>query len=121
MYQLRQLGLEPGVREPLADGSVRYTFNLLKYEPKGVDQVLVQLRATHPIGAGSPVAADDSLLLDADFTGTAVGKNELFQLWQGDPFTNGLAILPAVDSTGTQLYDGFEGEVAHWTFTTIQP
>jgi hypothetical protein len=71
--------------------------------------VLVQLRPTHPIGAGSPVAADDSLLLDADFTGTAVGKNELYQLWQGDPFANGLAILPAADSTGTQLYDGFEG------------
>jgi hypothetical protein len=121
MRQIRQLGLDQGVREPLADGSVRYTFNLFKYEPTGIDPVLVQLRATHPIGAGSPVAADDGLLLDADFTGTSVGKNELYQLWQGDPFPNGLAILPATGSTGTPLYDGFEGEVAHWTFTAIQP
>jgi hypothetical protein len=26
-----------GVREPLPDGSVRYAFNLLNYEPTGID------------------------------------------------------------------------------------
>jgi hypothetical protein len=70
---------------------------------------------------GSPVGhAPPRVLLDAHFVGTRLDSQTLFSIW-GGALTNGIPTLQAVSTQTGPLFDGIEGGLAHWGFTTAGP
>ncbi|KQV73493.1 hypothetical protein ASC64_18835 [Nocardioides sp. Root122] len=121
LYGIEELELMPGTATDLPGGEVRYAFRIQPPRWFGRDTIVVQLRSTPPVVTESPIGRDDpTVLLDADVAGTALGSQDLFRLWSGDPF-NGLPALPLTATGGQQLYDGTEGGLAHWAFTVTRP
>jgi len=122
VYGIEELALSPGIASDLPDGTVRYSFGIQAPGWLPHDTLVVQLRSTPPTAAGSPLGRDDpTVLLDADFAGTALLSQDLFRLWSGDMFPQGLPALPFTSTAGQQLYDGTEGGLAHWAFTVTRP
>jgi hypothetical protein len=122
VYGIEELALSPGTAIDLPDGTVRYSFRIQAHDWLPRDTLVVQLRSTPPVAAESPLGRDDpAVLLDADFAGTSLRSQELFQLWSGDTFSAGLPALPLNSTAGQQLYDGIEGGLAHWAFTVARP
>jgi len=119
---IAELALSPGTAVDLPDGTVRYSFRIQAPDWLRRDTLVVQLRSTPPVVPESPLGRDDpAVLLDADFAGTWLGSQELFRLWMGDTFPQGLPALPLTSTAGQQLYDGTEGGLAHWAFTVAKP
>lgn len=122
LFSVDELPLAPGVATDLPDGSVHYRFPFKPPDwfPRNV--LVVQLRSTPPVVGESPVGRDDpAVLLDADFSGTSLGSQDLFRLWSGDLFPNGLPVPPVSSTAGQVLFDGTEGGLAHWAFTVVRP
>jgi hypothetical protein len=122
LHRIEELTLVRGTATDLPDGTVRYSFPITAPDWRRPDTFVVQLRSTPPVVAESPVGRDDpAVLLDADFAGTALRSQDLFRLWSGDTFPNGLPALPMTSTVGQRLDDGTEGGLAHWAFTVARP
>ncbi len=122
LFAVQELEIAPGAGTDLTDGVVRYRFPFKPPDWFSRDTLVVQLRSTPPVAAESPVGRDDpEVLLDADFAGTSLSSQDLFRLWSGDLFPNGLPALPLASTSSQILFDGTEGGLAHWAFTVIRP
>lgn len=120
LYSVREILLGEGIAQELADGSVAYAFPLPEYQPfLSTEQILVQLRADASGGPAAPAGDSDGLLLDADFRGTALPSQTLLQLWSGTPALDDMPVLDALPTGGVTMFDGSEGEFAHWGFTVV--
>ena len=122
LYGIRPIALLAGATQDAGDGTVRYVFPCqedVQWYP--FNQVLVQLRSTPPVAAGSPIGQDaPALLVDADFSGTALDSQTLFTIWSGGA-PSGFPALRAISSAGVPLHDGVEGGLAHWGFSLTRP
>ncbi|MGW6194762.1 hypothetical protein ACWF0M_01315 [Kribbella sp. NPDC055110] len=121
LYAIEELGLESGEIHELEDDTVRVVFPLRP--PDDWQQTFVaQLRSTPPLVPESPLGKDDpTVLLDADFAGTALDSQLLFRLWSGETDFGGLLASPFSSTDGSQLWDGSEGGVMHWGFKVRRP
>lgn len=100
--------------EKLADGSIRYVFGFAELPDFRENLTVIwQLRAgpTVPLAASAP-----TLVLDADFAGTALSSQDLFGLWTGT--ASDIPFPKPVLTAGQQLWDDTPGGVAHWALTT---
>lgn len=97
---------------------VRYTFAFEGLPDfKEYWQVLWQLRSGPATDPGAPLGATaPTLLLDADFAGTALHSQDLFGVWQNA--TDEFPFLKPDSTAGEQLWDDTAGGLAHWGLTT---
>jgi hypothetical protein len=109
------------VSDPMLDvdpDSVTYRVDLSKIRQRESLEALVLLRPGAEPGAAQPVGADDpELLLDSDFEGTALVKQDVLSVWDDGSLGAPVADLQAQSSVGIPLFDGTPGGLVHLAFT----
>ena len=82
--------------------------------------VLTLIRPGADPSSAPPLGADDpQLLLDADFEGTALDKQNVLSVWDDASLATPVSDLLAQSSLGVQLFDGAPGGLVHVAFSVI--